>query len=418
MSPAQKSDIGHVWGAHAGDFDYVTGWFKKAVDYFANTSGGRFAFVSTNSITQGKPVAELFQPIFNAGWRIRFAHQTFVWTSEAPNAASVHCVVTGFDKGESSTPTLYGYRESRGEPTAVPVKSINAYLVDGPNIFATRRSLPLSPELPPMRAGSMPNDAGHLIVSPDEYDTAINDEVAATYLRPFRMGRELINNIDRWCLWLVDASPSEIRSSPFVSARIAAVRDARAASNRVSTQKLAATPHLFGENHQPPVAYLAVPRVFSERRSYATAVRLGPDVIAGDKVYTCPDEDGFAFAIISSSMFIVWQKTIGGRLKSDPSFSNTVVWNTLPLPLVTEKIRSEIIEAGKGVQAARDLHPNWSLADHYSPLGMTPELLKAHRALDRVVDKALGARKAMHTMEDRQAVLFQRYAEMTSTTTR
>ena len=191
------------------------------------------------------------------------------------------------------------------------------------------------------------------------------------------------------------------------------MKASRAASTRDATQKLASTPHLFGENHQPSTRYLGIPRVFSESREFATCDYLEPVVIAGDKVYTCEDPDGFAFGVISSSMFITWQKTVGGRLKSDPSFSNTIVWNNLPLPEVTPELRQQIIEAGKGILAARALHPERSLADHYNPLAMDPELLKAHAALDKVVDKAFGATRVLKSNEERQAILFERYAEMT-----
>jgi len=411
----QTDDMKHVWGGqYDGYLDYVTGWFIKAAHYFANTDGGRFAFVSTNSIAQGQPVPALFKPLFNMGWRIRFAHQTFTWTSEAPGAASVHCVITGFDKQEKSTPTLFGYQALRGEPTAVPVKQINAYLVDGANVFATKRSKPLSPVLAPTFFGSKPVDGGHLSIGPDAYSEVMSDPIAAKYVRRFIGARELIQGIDRWCLWLADAPPSEFRSSPVLQERLRAVAEMRGASAKQATQELAASPHLFGENHQPSVPYLAIPRHVSMNRRYFTVARFTPDVICGDANFATPDPDGFAFGILSSGMFHAWLAAVGGKLKSDYRFSNTVVWNTLPLPQMTDKTRSEIIEAGKSVQAARDLHPGWSLADHYSPLGMTPELVKAHRALDRVVDKAFGARKAMHTMEDRQAVLFQRYAELSA----
>ena len=409
----QKEDLALAWGKPMNDHDYVSGWFKKAADYFANTQGGRFAFVSTNSIAQGQPVPELFKPLSEAGWRIRFAHQTFAWTSEAPDAAAVHCVITGFDKCEKSTPTLFGYQTLRGEPTAVPVKQINAYLVDGPDVFVTKRPKPLSPSLPPAQFGSMPNDGGNLIVEAADYETVLLDPIAAKYVRPFRGARELIQDLDRWCLWLEEAPPSDLGKSTVLKGRVEACRAFRAGSKREATRRLAETPALFAERRQPSVPYLIIPRVSSEHRSYLPTRRVNEDVVASDGVFTCPDPDGFAFGVVSSSMLQTWLATIGGKLKSDYRFSNTVVWNTLPLPQVTDKVLSEIIEAGKGVQAARDLHPEWSLADHYSPLGMTPELLKAHRALDRVVDKAFGARKSMHTMEDRQAVLFQRYAEMT-----
>ena len=413
MSKAQKSDLTETWGATVGDLDYVTGWFKKSIDFFADTPGGRFSFVSTNSIAQGVSVPGLFKPIFDAGWRLRFAHQTFAWQSEAPGAAAVHCVITGFDKDSNSTAQVFTYPSLKAEPLPVDTESINGYLVAGPNVFVGAKSQPISPSLPKANAGSMANDAGNLIIQDEELDAVMSDPIAAKYVRPFLMGKELINSIPRYCLWLVDLTPSDVQRSEILKTRIAAVKASRAASTRDATQKLASTPHLFGENHQPSTRYLGIPRVFSESREFATCDYLEPVVIAGDKVYTCEDPDGFAFGVISSSMFITWQKTVGGRLKSDPSFSNTIVWNNLPLPEVTPELRQQIIEAGKGILAARALHPERSLADHYNPLAMDPELLKAHAALDKVVDKAFGATRVLKSNEERQAILFERYAEMT-----
>ncbi|MDN5821502.1 MAG: hypothetical protein L0H39_08445, partial [Brachybacterium sp.] len=185
------------------------------------------------------------------------------------------------------------------------------------------------------------------------------------------------------------------------------------ASAKASTRAAASTPYLFTERRQPDVPYICIPAHFSETRRYATVQFFARDVIAGNANFTAKDPTGYLFAIISSSMFLAWQRATGGRIKSDLRFSATVVWNNLPLPEVSDSARVKIIEAGKGVLEARALHPERSLADHYNPLAMTPALLKAHEALDRVIDKAFGARKALHTEEERQEVLFKRYAEMT-----
>jgi hypothetical protein len=259
----------------------------------------------------------------------------------------------------------------------------------------------------------MPNDGGNLVVEPDQYESVASDPIAEKYLRRFVMGKEFIHSLARWCLWLVDLNPADVARSNILRERITQVRKMREASKRKATRKLAATPHLFGEIRQPQTSYLGLPRIFSETRAFATCERLPVDVIAADSVFTCPDPDGYAFAIASSSMFITWQKTVGGRLESRLRFSNTVVWNNLPLPPVTEDLRQQIIEAGEGVLAARELHPERSLADHYNPLAMDPALLKAHAALDKVVDKAFGAVKTLRSNEERLQVLFERYAEMT-----
>ena len=204
----QTEDMKLVWGElYDGYLDYVTGWYKKAADYFRFVGDGQFAFVSTNSITQGLPVPSLFGPLFSDGWRIKFAHQTFSWSSEAADAAAVHCVIIGMDKKRRASATLYTYADIKGEPTAVPAKNINAYLVDAPNLFVKKRSTPLSEWVPKVTKGSQPTDGGNLIVEVDEYPKINADPIAAKYLRKFVGARELLHGEDRWCLWLEDAPP-------------------------------------------------------------------------------------------------------------------------------------------------------------------------------------------------------------------
>lgn len=179
--------------------------------------------------------------------------------------------------------------------------------------------------------------------------------------------------------------------------------------------KLRDTPHLFrGNKHRPLVPYVGIPAHFSETRLYATIAHFDPNTVCGNANFTAEDPDGFLFSVISSSMFITWQRAVGGKTKSDLRFSNTLVWNNLPLPAVEPELREKIIEAGKGVIAARELHPERSLAEHYNPLAMSPALLKAHAVLDRVVDKAFGAKKPLHSNEERLTLLFECYAEMTA----
>lgn len=421
-SEEQTDDLRVVWGdGYDGYLDYVTGWFIKASQYFhAVPRGGRFAFVSTNSIAQGAPVPALFRPLLEGGWRIRFAHQTFAWTSEAPGAAAVHCVITGFDRGtphEKARPVLFTYLSPKAQPEAVPVDHINPYLVEGPDVFVAARRSPLSPCLPEVCFGSKPADGGNLIVEAKDYPQVAADPIAAKYLRPFRMGREVVRGLDRWCLWMhtEDFDPRDIDRSPILKERVRACAIFRQGSKKKATVAGAQTAHLFQENHQPSEPYVAIPRVVSETRLFYTAAHLSEEVIAGDQLYTALDPDGFLFAIISSSMLMTWQMTIGGRLESRLRFANKVVWNTLPLPEVSDKQRADIIAAGQGVLEARAEQPGVSLADMYNPLAMAPSLLKAHRALDRAVDRAFGAKKPLETNEERLALLFKRYQEMTAT---
>ncbi|WP_426718568.1 type IIL restriction-modification enzyme MmeI [Corynebacterium auriscanis] len=184
-------------------------------------------------------------------------------------------------------------------------------------------------------------------------------------------------------------------------------------SKRLATQKVADTPYLFGEIRQPNTDYLCIPSVVSEHRRFFTAQRLDPNVISSNRAFTVEDSDGLLFALVSSSMFIIWQKTIGGRLESRLRFSNTLTWNTFPVPQLSEQRREKIIKAGKNVLKARELHPERSLAEHYNPLAMAPELVKAHEALDREVDKAFGASRKLTTERQRQELLFENYAKIT-----
>ncbi|WP_032366085.1 DNA methyltransferase [Rhodococcoides fascians] len=408
----QRGDLRSVWGkGYDGYLDYVTGWHAKTLDYFREHRGS-WAFVTTNSITQGQPVGPLFRPIFAAGWRIKFAHRTFEWTSEATGQAAVHCVIVGFSRVDGPV-RLFDYATVKSQPHEVSASFINAYLVDGPNLLIEKRMKPVSPGLPEVQSGSKAVDWGLLTFSTVEaVQEVLSDPVAAKYVRLYLGGDELINNDDRWCLWLEHLDPSDVSRSPLLAARIAEVKQKRLASPKAPTRRIASTPHLFGERRQPQVPYLGIPQTFSETRLYATARRLPVETIASIKLFTAADADGYLFAIVSSSMFITWQKTVGGRIKSDPSFSNTIVWNNLPLPPVKDATKARIIAAGKAIMEVREKHPDWSLAQHYNPLAMTSELVAAHQKLDGLVDRAFGASKTLTTVRERQALLFQRYDEL------
>ena len=416
-SVEQAQELRDVWRRKdIGRLDYVTGWHAKSLELF-NRPGysGEFAFVSTNSIAQGEPVPTLFGPVFAAGWRIKFAHRTFAWTSEAPGAAAVYCSVIGFDQSQKRRARLFDYSGNvRGEPVELPVtEQLNEYLVDGPKALVEQRRTPISPQLPPMVFGNMARDDGNLLVEAEDYDEVAADPVAAKYIRPFVGARQLIHNEPRWCLWLVELDPSDIDRSPILRRRLHAVRQFRAASTAASTRQMAETPHLFGQRSQPDTPYVCVPRHASETRRYYPTAVFGPDVICGDANFKADDPDGVAFAVISSSAFIAWQRAVGGRIKSDLRFSNTLTWNTFPLPSMTDKERLAVIAGGRAVLEARALHPERSLADHYNPLAMSPELVRAHRELDSAVDKCLGVRGPA-TDDNRLRALFANYAKLTT----
>jgi hypothetical protein len=417
-SPEQAQELRDAWQRNdIGRLDYVTGWYAKSLDLFKRPGyGGEFAFVSTNSIAQGEPVPALFGPVFAAGWRIKFAHRTFAWTSEAPGAAAVHCSVIGFDRPSRKRARLFEYSSGnlRGEPIELPVlEQINAYLVDGPNVLVDQRRTPLAPALPPMVFGNMARDDGNLLIEREDYDQIAGDPIASKYIRPFVGARQLIHSEPRWCLWLVELDPSDITRSSILRQRLDSVRQFREASKAESTRQMSETPHLFGQRSQPDTPYVCVPRHVSETRRYFPTALFGPDVICGDANFKADDPDGIAFAAISSSAFIAWQRAVGGRIKSDLRFSNTLTWNTFPLPELTDDQRTAIITGGRTVLGARALHPNRSLADHYNPLAMSPELVRAHRELDTAVDKTLGLRGNV-TDDQRLTALFTSYAKLST----
>lgn len=236
----QAQELRDVWRRKdIGRLDYVTGWYAKSLELFSRPQyAGEFAFVSTNSIAQGEPVPALFGPVFAAGWRVKFAHRTFAWTSEAPGAAAVHCSVIGFDRAQKKRARLFDYSGNvKGEPVELPViGQLNGYLVDGPNALVEQRRSPLAPQLPPMVFGNMARDDGNLLIEAEDYDDVAADPVAAKYIRPFVGARQLIHNEPRWCLWLVDLDPSDIARSPVLRRRLDAVRQFRAASTAESTR--------------------------------------------------------------------------------------------------------------------------------------------------------------------------------------
>lgn len=410
---AQQAQLARAWGGSKkiSRLDYVTAWHAKTLDLMTRRQG-EWAFVTTNSITQGDQTARLFGPIFEAGWHIKFAHRTFAWNSEAPGQAAVHCVIVGFTRNPDSARHLWNYPTPKSEPVEMPVsRDINAYLVDGPNVLVEKRTRPLSVELAMPAFGSMPRDDGNLIVEPDDYAAVMADPIAAKYVHPYVGGRELVRGTRRWCLWLEGLTEAERQQSPILTRRIAAVMAFRAKSSAQSTRDYP-YPHLFVQMAKQDGPYVCIPRVVSEERRYLTVAPMTPDVIASDQAFELPDPDGLQFALLSSSMYIAWQKAVGGRLESRVRFSSTVAWSNFPVPELDDKTRANLIKAGQGILAARALHPDRSLADHYG-LVMDKPLLDAHNTLDRVMDKAMGAPRRLTTDAQRLEVLFTNYARMT-----
>lgn len=413
-SPAQAAELRALWHRDdIGRLDYVTGWYAKALDYFADVDG-RWAFVSTNSIVQGEPVETLFTAVFSRGWRIRFGHRTFAWTSEAVKAATVHCVILGFDRHTAPPAQVFEYASAGAAPEARSVKKLNAYLSDGADVLISQRNKPLSRALSQVRFGSRPNDGGALVVEASDYEEVVADPVAAKYVRRFVGARELMHNKQRFVLWLKDAPETDLRLSPVLAERLARCRQNRLDSKRAGTREWADRPQLFDFDSQPDTQYLAIPGAVSERRPFFVSRRFAPDIICSNAVFTTVDPDGFQFGLVSSSAFITWQQAVGGRLKSDLRFSNTIVWNNFPVPVPSPQARQAVADAGAEVEMARSELVGLSLADIYEAGHLSQHLLEAHQALDKQVDALIGASPGADHRE-REHVLFSRYQTATAT---
>ena len=412
-SAEQTADLQWVWGSgYHGSLDYVTGWYARALKYFGEAPG-RFAYVSTNSITQGEPVGPLFRPILGADWRIRFAHRTFPWTSDASGKAAVHCTIIGFDRGGPPA-RLFDYPSSKAGPTELPTNgSITPYLTFGPPVIVDPSGHPLNPQVGKVAYGNKPTDGGWLIVEGDERTGVESDPIARKYLRPYVGARELLHGGDRYCLWLVGAPATDIQGSPVLRERVEGVRTFRLDSDGASTRQAASTAHLFRQIAQPDTSYLCIPAHVSEERPYFLAGHFGPEVIASNANFVAPDPDGLVFALISSSMFVAWQRAVGGRIKSDLRFNKLLTWNTFPVPTLQSAQRSAIAGAGEAVLLARSRHSEGSLAAMYAPGAMGEVLASAHAALDHEVNAAFNIRDDATELQ-RQSHLFGLYATATS----
>lgn len=417
-SAEQTEDMQLIWGDdYHGTLDYVTSWYRKAISYMDNHTV-RGAFVSTSSISQGEQVEPMWKPLLAAGFNIDFAHRTFAWVSEARGAANVHVVIIGFSKNRplarGQRLRLFDYPNVKGDPVESAVTRINPYLVEGPDILVKSSSKPISPDLPEVRYGNKPTDGGHFVITAEELPEFMADPVAQQYVHPYVGAKELVNDTERWCLWLADAPASDIRNSPLLSDRVAGVKRFREDSKAASTRNAARTAHLFRQITQPAGDYICIPIHVSGARGYFPVKTLPKDTVASNANFIADDPDGLLFAVISSSWFIAWQNTVGGRIKSDLRFNKLLAWNTFPMPKLTAQNSSRVIAAGQGVLQARENLEGQSLADMYASGMMNPGLLSAHDSLDRALDKILAPRRKITTEVDRLAVLFELYERITT----
>jgi len=407
----QKEDMQKVFGKlkGAGELDYVSAWYIKAAEYIQGTNIA-VAFVSTNSIAQGEQVGILWPELLRRGVKINFAHRTFRWTNEAPGKAAVHCVIIGFSLKESGSKKIFDYEDPAGEPHSIDAKNINPYLIDAGDMVIISRRKPMC-NVPPAVFGSMPNDAGQFLFDNErERDEFLAREPGAKkFIRPLVSAKEYLQGGLRYCLWLKDASPEELKNLPEVMRRIEAVRLHRELSSRGATKKLAETPYLFGEDRQPKSEYILIPRVSSERRRYVPFGFFNSETIAGDTCIVIPDAEKYHFGILQSHMHMAWMRQVCGRLESRYRYSNELVYNNFPWPEnPTSEQKKGVEEAAQVVLDARAKFSKATLAELYDPDTMPKALLDAHHALDRAVDRCYGTR-TFKTESERLEFLFELY---------
>lgn len=410
QSKEQKEDLHQISKDIANNIDYVAGWYFKAALLIKGTNT-KAALVSTNSITQGEQVAVLWKPLFEQHEvQLDFAWRTFRWDSESTEKAHVHCVIVGFSNKDSNQKQKIIFDENGNRQIAT---NINGYLLDAPTIFIDKNSKPLC-EVPPMIRGSSPIDDGNFILTIEEKEEYIKKEPQGEkFLRPFMMGKDFIDRKPRFCFWLVGANPSEFRKCPILMNRIEAVRNFRLKSSKAATVQSAETPTIFGEMRPCESDYIAIPKVSSEQRRYIPMDYLPAEILAGDKLFQMPNASLYHFGVLTSNIHMAWMRAVCGRLKSDYSYSNTIVYNNFPWCNPTDEQKAKIEKTAQAILDARALFPDASLADLYDELGMPPELRKAHRENDKAVMAAYGFKASM-TESEIVSELFKMYEKLQS----
>ena len=409
MSPEQKDVLNSVFPGwkNAGNLDYVSCWYKNAADLMDGTAV-RSALVSTNSVTQGESVANLWKPLFEAGIHIDFAHRTFRWDSEAKMKAHVHCVIVGFSVAPNSKPKVI-FTSDRPQIA----ENINGYLLDADNVFVESRNKPIC-DVPEIGIGNKPIDGGNYLFTEEEMQEFVEKEPASKkWFKPWYGSQEFINRKPRYCLWLGDCPPNELRKMPECMKRVNAVRQLRLESKSAGTRKLADTPTRFHVENMPKGTYIVIPEVSSERRKYVPMGFMSPDILCSNLVKIIPNATLYHFGILTSNVHMAWMRAVCGRLKSDYRYSKDVVYNNFPWPTPTDEQKAKIKETAQAILDARALYPDSSLADLYDETTMPPELRKAHQQNDKAVMRAYGFDIKTTTETSCVAELMRMYQKLT-----
>lgn len=410
MSKEQKDDLLSVFGTkwkNAGNLDYVSCWYKKATDLMKGTHI-RTALVSTNSVSQGESVAILWKPLFEDGVHIDFAHRTFRWDSEASIKAHVHCVIIGFSNADFDKPKTIFSSERH-----FVVDNINGYLVDADNVFIVNRSLPIC-NVPSIAMGNQPIDNGNYLFSEDEKNAFVKKEpLSEIWFKLWYGAQEFINQKPRYCLWLGECSPNELRKMPECLKRVQAVREYRLSSKRSATLKLADTPTRFQTENMPNGKFIVIPEVSSEKRKYVPMGYMDDSVLCSNKLRLMPKAELYHFGVLESNVHMAWMRAVCGRLEMRYDYSIKIVYNNFPWPTPTDEQKAKIEQTAQAILDARALYPDCSLADLYDELTMPVELRKAHQANDKAVMQAYGFDYKTMTESECVAELMKMYQELT-----
>lgn len=386
MSPEQKTDVTKVFSdwKNAGNLDYVCCWYKKAADLMRGT-GIRAALVSTNSVSQGECVAILWKPLFESGVHIDFAYRTFRWDSEAKIKAHVHCVIIGFSIAPYSGKKFIFTGEQTQE-----AQNINGYLLNADNVFIESRRLPFC-KVPEIGIGNQPIDDGnYLFTDITKAEFLAKEPLSEKYFHPWYGAQEFINRKPRWCLWLGECPPNELKKLPHCMKRVEAVRAFRLSSKRISTNKLANTPTRFQTENMPNSDYIIIPETSSEQRKYVPIGFMSPEVLCSNAVKLIPNATLYEFGVLTSNVHMAWMRAVCGRLEMRYRYSKDIVYNNFPWPTPTEEQKAKIERTARAILDARALYPDCSLADLYDETVMPPELRTAHQNNDRAVMQAYG----------------------------
>lgn len=415
QKPEQKADLRFIFEGRTANWkslDYVAGWFMKAADY-GSRSAAETAFVTTNSVCQGRQVETLWPLIFDTGHEIAFAHTSFKWTNLASHKAGVTVVIVGLSKHAGRQRRLFSEADGGGVSVRT-VETINAYLVPGPNIVIGARQTPLG-GLPGMDFGSMPNDGGGLLLDAEEARRAARAHgVPPAFLRAFVGSQEFIKGIERRCIWIADDAFEAARRNAWLASRFEAVEKHRAASDRATTNRLAAMPHRFGEVRQRgDERTIIVPSVSSERREWFPVGLLPAGSVVSNLAFLIPDAPLWNLALIASRLHLVWIATVCGKLETRYRYSNTLGWNTFPVPPLTEKNKADLTHCAEDILLAREAHFPATIADLYDPDAMPANLRAAHDRNDEVLERIYIGRRFRNDTE-RLEKLFDLYVKMTA----